>query len=324
VSGVTVAYTLFGGFLAVSWTDFVQGVIMVLALLLVPIFALVAVGGPGEAVDAVREVDPDRLSLVSGTTVLGVISAAAWGLGYFGQPHIIVRFMALRSAGEAARARRIGISWMVFSLLGAVATALVGLAYFTSRGEELANPETVFIELGQAVFHPLVAGVVLAAVLAAIMSTISSQLLVTSSALVEDIYQAVFRTGASQRSLVLLGRLAVLVVALVAVWLSWAQDNTILGIVAYAWAGFGASFGPVVLLALWWRRLTALGALAGIVTGAVTVVVWGNIESLSSQMYEIVPGFALSTLAAVVVSLATHRHDPEIEDEFERAAALAR
>lgn len=324
VSGVTVAYTLFGGFLAVSWTDFVQGLIMVLALLLVPIIALVAVGGPGEAAAAVREVDPDRLSLVSGTTVLGVISAAAWGLGYFGQPHIIVRFMALRSAGEAARARRIGISWMVFSLLGAVATALVGIAYFTARGEELDNPETVFIELGQAVFHPLVAGVMLAAVLAAIMSTISSQLLVTSSALVEDIYQAVFRTGASQRSLVLLGRLAVLGVALVAIWLAWAQDSTILGIVAYAWAGFGASFGPVVLLALWWRRLTALGALAGIVTGALTVVVWGNIEALSSQMYEIVPGFALSTLAAVVVSLATHRHDPEIEAEFERSAALAR
>ncbi|HEX8781198.1 MAG TPA: sodium:proline symporter, partial [Nocardioides sp.] len=247
-----------------------------------------------------------------------------WGLGYFGQPHIIVRFMALRSAGEAVRARRIGISWMVFSLLGAVATALVGLAYFRGRGEGLDNPETVFIELGQAVFHPLVAGVMLAAVLAAIMSTISSQLLVTSSALVEDIYQAVFRTAASQRSLVLLGRLAVLVVALVAIWLAWAQDNTILGIVAYAWAGFGASFGPVVLLALWWRRLTASGALAGIVTGAVTVVVWGNIESLSSQMYEIVPGFVLSTIAAVVVSLATHRHDPEIEAEFERSAALAR
>jgi len=324
VGSVTVAYTLFGGFLAVCWTDFVQGLIMLFALVLVPVFAVVAVGGPGEAADTVRSVQPDHLSMVSGASVLGVISAAAWGLGYFGQPHIIVRFMALRSASEAARARRIGISWMLLALLGAVATALVGLAYVTRNGLELTDPETVFIELGQAVFHPLVAGVVLAAVLAAIMSTISSQLLVTSSALVEDVYQALFNTSASQRRLVLMGRLAVLGVALVAIALAWSQDNTVLGIVAYAWAGFGASFGPVVLLALWWRRLTAQGALAGIVVGAVTVVVWGNIEALSSRMYEIVPGFALSTLAAVLVSLATHRHDPEVEAEFERSAALAR
>jgi sodium/proline symporter len=324
VGSVTVAYTLFGGFLAVCWTDFVQGLIMLLALVLVPTFALVAVGGPGEAADTIRSVGPDHLSMVSGASVLGVISAAAWGLGYFGQPHIIVRFMALRSAGEASRARRIGISWMLLALLGAVSTALVGLAYVTQNDLQLTDPETVFIELGQAVFHPLVAGVVLAAVLAAIMSTISSQLLVTSSALVEDIYQALLNTSASQRMLVLLGRLAVLGTALVAILLAWSQNNTVLGIVSYAWAGFGASFGPVVLLALWWRKLTAQGGLAGIVTGAVTVVVWGNVESLSSTMYEIVPGFVLSTLAAVVVSLATYRHDPEVEEEFERSAAMAR
>jgi sodium/proline symporter len=326
VAGVVVAYTLFGGFLAVCWTDFVQGTIMLLALVLVPIIGVIALGGPAETVEGIRAVDPDRLSLVSGASFLGVVSAAAWGLGYFGQPHIIVRFMALRSAGEAARARTIGIGWMVISLLGACATALVGIAWFAANPQdELADPETVFIDLGQLVFHPLVAGVMLAAVLAAIMSTISSQLLVTSSALVEDLYQGLARgSRPSEQRLVLLGRGGVLLVAVVAAVLAWDRSDTVLGLVAYAWAGFGASFGPIVLLALWWRKLTAAGALAGLVTGAVTVVVWGNVDALTSTLYEIVPGFALNLLVAVVVSLATHQPHDETEREFERAVEMAR
>lgn len=324
VTAVVVAYTLFGGFLAVSYTDFVQGTIMLLALVLVPLFGLFLTGGFGETAEAITAVRPNGLSMVSGVTVLGVISAAAWGLGYFGQPHIVVRFMALRSAGEAASARRIGIGWMVISLFGAVGTALVGIAYFQQNPDaSLDNPEAVFIALGQILFHPLIAGVMLAAVLAAIMSTISSQLLVTSSALVEDLYKAVFKTDASDKQLVLLGRLAVLGVSIVAAGLAWEQSETILQLVAYAWAGFGASFGPAILLSLYWRRLTAMGALAGMVTGAVTVVVWGNIEVLTSNMYEIVPGFVLSLLVSVLVSLATYKPSPEIEAEFDEAVAMA-
>jgi len=323
VTAVVVAYTLFGGFLAVCWTDFVQGTIMLCALVLVPVVGLFAVGGPGEAVESIRAVDPDRLSMLSGATFLGVVSAAAWGLGYFGQPHVIVRFMALRTPGEAREARRIGIGWMLISLFGAVGTALVGIAYFQQNPDAtLTDPEAVFISLGQILFHPLIAGVLLAAVLAAIMSTISSQLLVTSSALVEDLYKAVFRSNASDRQLVALGRIAVLAVSVVAAWLAWGRGGSVLELVAYAWAGFGASFGPVILLSLWWRKLTATGALAGLVTGAVTVVVWGNIDALSSRMYEIVPGFALNALVAIGVSLLTWRANPVIEAEFDEAVRL--
>jgi sodium/proline symporter len=323
VGAVVVAYTLFGGFLAVSYTDFVQGTIMLLALVLVPAIGVFVTGGLGETTETIRSVKPDGLSMVTGVTALGVISAAAWGLGYFGQPHIIVRFMALRSPGEARHARRIGIGWMVISLFGAVGTALVGIAYFQQNpGSTLDDPEAVFIVLGQVIFHPLIAGVMLAAVLAAIMSTISSQLLVSSSALVEDLYKAVFKTDASDRQLVLLGRLAVLAISVVAVVLAWEQSSTVLDLVAYAWAGFGASFGPLVLLALYWRKLTAPGALAGMVVGAVTVVVWGNTEALTSRMYEIVPGFVLNLLVAVVVSRLTYRPMPEIEAEFDEALAL--
>ena len=323
VTAVVVAYTLFGGFLAVSYTDFVQGAIMLVALVMVPVAGVFVTGGLNDTADSIRAVDPSHLSLLSGATVLGVISSAAWGLGYFGQPHIIVRFMALRTPGEAVRARRIGIGWMLLSLFGAVGTALVGIAYFQQNPDRSLNdPEAVFIVLGQLFFHPLIAGIMLAAVLAAIMSTISSQLLVTSSALVEDLYKAVFKTNASDRQLVTLGRLAVLVVSVLACVLAWDRSSTVLDLVAYAWAGFGASFGPVILLALYWRKLTAAGALAGMVLGAVTVVTWGNIEALSSQMYEIVPGFAANLLAAIVISRLTHRPNPQIEHEFDESLRL--
>lgn len=325
VSAVVVAYTLFGGFLAVSYTDFLQGLMMFIALILVPIIGVIALGGFGETVDAVREVNPNHFSLFAGTTVLGIISTAAWGLGYFGQPHIIVRFMALTSVREAKQARRIGIGWMIFSLIGAIATALVGVAYFNQEGMtplDENTAETVFIQLGQAVFHPFVAGLMLAAILAAIMSTISSQLIVTSSALVEDLYKKVIKSDADDKTYVLYGRIAVLLVALFAGFLAWEQNETILGLVAFAWAGFGASFGPVILLSLYWRKLTAVGALAGMIVGAVVVVIWGNTDALTSTMYEIVPGFILSLIVTVVVSLMTYKPNPEIDREFDETQRL--
>jgi len=232
----------------------------------------------------------------------------AWGLGYFGQPHIIVRFMAIRSVKDLPIARRIGMSWMIVSLIGALATGFVGVVYVNQTGIELKDAETIFILLSQVLFHPLIAGFLLAAILAAIMSTISSQLLVTSSSLTGDIYKAFLNQQASQEKLVLVGRISVLVVALLAIFLAYDRESSILSLVSNAWAGFGAAFGPVVILSLYWSRMTKQGALAGIISGAATVLLWiylpvtVNGQSLSSLMYEIVPGFIIASIAIVVVS----------------------
>ncbi|TFD88554.1 sodium/proline symporter PutP [Cryobacterium lactosi] len=324
VAGVTLLYTLFGGFLGATLTDVAQGLLMLAALVVVPLVALNETGGLGATIDSIREVNPDLLSFTAGGSVLGVISAAAWGLGYVGQPHILVRFMALRSPKDAKAGRRIGIGWMILTALGAVATALIGIAYFQQNPDlTLNNPETVFLLLSQILFHPFLAGLVLAAVLAAIMSTISSQLIVCSSALVEDLYKIVGKKDASPKQMVMLGRLGVLLVALVAGVIALNRDATILELVGFAWAGFGAAFGPVVLLSLYWKKLSTWGALAGMVTGAVVVFIWGN-SPLSATMYEIVPGFAASLLVAVVVSFATYKPSVEIDTEFDAAVAQAR
>lgn len=323
VSAVVVAYTLFGGFLAVSYTDFLQGLLMFLALICVPIFGVFLTGGIGETIESIKSVNPTHLSLIAGTTATGIISSVAWGLGYFGQPHIIVRFMAISSVKETKQARRIGIGWMILSLVGAISTAFVGVAYYQQNPDlELSSPEAIFIALGQVVFHPFIAGLVLAAVLAAIMSTISSQLIVTSSALIEDLYKAIIKTDASDKTYVNYGRIAVLVVSIVAAFLAWEQNETILGLVAFAWAGFGAAFGPVILLTLYWRKITSAGALASMVVGAVVVVIWGTNETLSGALYEIVPGFVLALIVAVVVSLMTYKPNAEIEKEFDETLRL--
>lgn len=324
-AGVVVVYTLFGGFLAVSLTDFVQGCIMFLALVLVPFVVLSEVGGLSNAVATVEQINPSLLSFASGVSVLGVISAMAWGLGYFGQPHIIVRFMAIRSVKDLPTARRIGMSWMIVSLIGALATGFVGVVYVNQTGTELKDAETIFILLSQVLFHPLIAGFLLAAILAAIMSTISSQLLVTSSSLTEDIYKAFFNQQASQKTLVTVGRISVLAVALLAIFLAYDRESSILSLVSNAWAGFGAAFGPVVILSLYWSRMTKQGALAGIISGAVTVLLWiylpisVNGDSLSSLMYEIVPGFIIATLAIVIVSRLTGEPSDEQVALFNKA-----
>jgi sodium/proline symporter len=324
VAGITLLYTLFGGFLGATLTDVAQGLLMLGALVVVPIVALNATGGIGATLDSIREVNPDLLSLTAGGSVLGVISAAAWGLGYVGQPHIIVRFMALRSPRDAKAGRRIGIGWMLLTTLGAVATALIGIAYFQQNPDVALNdPETVFLLLSQILFHPFVAGLVLAAVLAAIMSTVSSQLIVCSSALVEDLYKIVGKKDATPKQLIMLGRLGVLVVAVVAGVIALNRDSTILELVGFAWAGFGAAFGPVVLLSLYWKKLSTWGALSAMITGAVIVFVWGN-SPLSATLYEIVPGFAASLIVAVVVSLATYKPSAEIDAEFDAAVDQAR
>ncbi|WP_416308212.1 sodium/proline symporter PutP [Neptunicella sp. SCSIO 80796] len=321
-AGVVVIYTLFGGFLAVSMTDFVQGCIMFTALILVPLVALTDVGGLGNALRTVEQINPHMLDMLQGTTIIAIISSMAWGLGYFGQPHIIVRFMAIRSVQQIKTARRIGMSWMIVSVIGALATGLVGLAYATQQGLTDVDAETIFIVLSQLLFNPLVSGFLLAAVLAAIMSTISSQLLVTSSSLTEDLYKTFIRKQATDLELVTVGRLSVVVVALVAIALAYNRDSTILSLVSNAWAGFGAAFGPVVLFSLFWKRMNAFGAIAGMIVGAVTVLLWIyaplqiNGRALGDIIYEIVPGFILCSLTIWLVSLLTAAPDQTVLQRF--------
>lgn len=318
-AGVVVFYTLVGGFMAVSLTDFVQGCLMFLALVLVPVVAIDHLGGMTEVNQIVNQINPDLLSWVGASSALAIISALSWGLGYFGQPHIIVRFMAIRSIRDLKAARRIGMSWMFVTIVGAVMTGFVGIAYVAKTEMPLNDPETIFIVFSQFLFHPFISGFLLAAILAAIMSTISSQLLVTSSSLTEDFYKAFVKRDASQKELVLVGRLSVLAVSLVAIALAFDRDSSVLQLVSNAWAGFGAAFGPLIVLSLYWSRMTFAGALSGIVVGALTVLIWIYApitidgQSLSQLMYEIVPGVVFSTLSIIVVSLLTKDPAPSIK-----------
>ena len=308
-AGVVLAYTMVGGFLAVSLTDFVQGCIMVVALVLMPVVATIGEGGIGPMVREVTAIDPDFLSLFAGLSFIGFLSAVTWGLGYFGQPHIIVRFMAIRSVRDVPKARNIGMTWMGVALLGSIGVGIAGRAFIERNGLPMEDPETIFIVLADLLFHPLITGFLLAALLAAIMSTISSQLLVASSSLTEDFYRLFFRKNAGEREMVNVGRLCVLLVALVAGFIALDPNSEVLGLVSNAWAGFGAAFGPLILLSLMWKRMTGAGAVAGLVTGAVVVIVWialgWNQSFLGGEgIYEIIPGFVAAMAAIIGVSLS--------------------
>ncbi|MFC0043934.1 sodium/proline symporter PutP [Metabacillus iocasae] len=326
-AAIILSYTFLGGFLAVSWTDFFQGILMFLAVVVVPIVAIVELNGWNEMTSTLQTINPDLLDAFQGTTVLGVTSLLAWGLGYFGQPHIITRFMAIRSVKDVPVARLIGMSWMIVSLLGAVFTGITGAAYFADAPVD--NPEKVFILFSNILFNPWVAGILYAAILSAIMSTVSSQLLVSSSALAEDFYKAILRKNASEKELLWIGRLGVIVISAIAVVLGIQANpeletgSSILDLVSYAWAGFGAAFGPVVLLSLFWKRMNKHGALAGMVVGAVTVVVWKQLYHLGGifELYEIVPGFVLAFLSIVIISLVTKAPEEAILHEFDKMEA---
>jgi sodium/proline symporter len=303
-AAATILYTMVGGFLAVSWTDTVQATLMIFALVLTPIVVVLSTGGPAASLAIIEQANPANLDLFRGAGLIAIVSLLAWGLGYFGQPHILARFMAAESLAAIPRARRIGMTWMVLCLLGAMSVGFFGIAWFAAHpelaGPVSANHERVFIQLAQLLFNPWVAGVLLSAILAAIMSTLSCQLLVCSSALTEDFYKGFFRKQAGQAELVWVGRLAVLGVALLAIWLASDPDSKVLGLVSYAWAGFGAAFGPVVLFSLGWKGMTRNGALAGMVVGAVTVLVWKQFAWFG--LYEMVPGFLLASIAIVIAS----------------------
>lgn len=310
--GIVLTYTVVGGFLAVSLTDFVQGCIMMLALVIMPAVVLFGPGGGGfgQASETLAQVDTNFLSWTSGLTFIGFLSAVTWGLGYFGQPHIIVRFMAIRSLKEVPTARNIGMTWMAISLIGAISLGVFGRAYAVRNGLDVADSETIFIVLADLLFHPLVTGFLYAALLAAIMSTISSQLLVSSSSLTEDFYRLFLRKEATEKECVTVGRISVLAVGIVAALIAGDPNSKVLTLVSNAWAGFGAAFGPLIILSLTWPRMSGAGAVAGLVAGAVTVMVWISLGWNGSFMggpgvYEIIPGFAAAWAAIYFVSLAT-------------------
>lgn len=313
---IIVSYTFFGGFLAVSWTDALQAILMLLALVVAPALVLVNAGSVPDLIADMRTVNPASTSLFAGLGGLGILSLLAWGLGYFGQPHILARYMAADNPGNLTSARRIAMTWMVIVLAGSALTGLAGIAYFGQQA--LANPETVFISLSQALFNPWIAGIVSAAILSAIMSTIDSQLLVSSSVISEDFYRVFVRPGANDKELLLVGRIAVVIIALVAVVIASDRSSRVLDLVSYAWAGFGAAFGPVILFSLFWRRMTALSALVAMFLGAVTVVIWSNLEGGIFDLYEIVPGFLLASLAIVVISLSRPQHLASVLARFEK------
>jgi len=317
----TILYVFVGGFLAVSWTDTVQAAMMLFALLITPVFVILSLGNVSAAMDAIAQVNPAHFDMFRGLSFVAIISLLGWGLGYFGQPHILVRFMAADSVKAIPVARRIGMGWMMLCLVGTIAAGFFGIAFFSANpdlaGPVTQNGERVFIELTKILFNPWVVGVILSGVLAAVMSTLSCQLLVCSSALTEDFYKVFLRPQASQRELIWVGRAMVMLIALIAIAIAHDPDSKVLGLVSYAWAGFGAAFGPVVLLSVVWRGMTRNGALAGMLTGAIGVIVWKHWIGLG--VYEIIPGFILATLAIVCFSRVGEPASATMRQRFAQA-----
>lgn len=301
---------------------------MLFALFLTPIIVLINLGGFETTLHVMHYAGEayhrDFTNIFAGTSFIGLLSLAAWGLGYFGQPHILARFMSAKDAKAISSARRISITWMIICLLGAVAIGFFGQAYFYANPEVAAvvnnNHEQVFIELAKILFNPWIAGILLSAILAAVMSTLSCQLLICSSAITEDFYKGLIRPDASQKELVWIGRVMVLLVAVLAIYLAQDPNSKVLGLVSYAWAGFGCAFGPVVILSLFWKRMNKAGAMAGMLTGALVVVFWNDIVP-NSGVYEMIPGFILASLAIVGVSLLTKEPSAATVSNFEQAEA---
>ncbi|UCD53581.1 MAG: sodium/proline symporter PutP [Phycisphaerales bacterium] len=315
---IIILYTFLGGFLAVCWTDLFQGSLMVIALVVVPALAYTRAGGIAGIRDGTMLKDFARSysGPEGATALLATVSALAWGLGYFGQPHILTRFMSAKSLAKLSRSMVIAIAWVFVSLAGAVAIGWIGVGLFkTVPG---GDHEKVFIYMIAEVTHPWIGGIMLAAILSAIMSTIDSQLLVLSSAMTEDFYQKVIKRDAAPREVVLAGRVCVLLTSLVALALALGvRGQTILDVVALAWAGLGAAFGPLVLFALYSRRTSWQAALAGMITGTVVLVVWKQV-GLSERLYEIVPGFAANYIAILVTNRFVRQNDPTVLQQYDQ------
>ena len=333
---VILLYTVLGGYLAVCATDFIQGTLMFIACIVAAAVMVVVLGGPGEAMASVAAFSERAISGEFGEAMQGkflanqnfgivpIISALAWGLGYFGMPHILVRFMGIRSNKEVALSRRIATVWVVIAFIGTLIVGSLGTVYLP----EILSPsaaETVFSATIQKMFPAFIGGIFLCAILAAAMSTADSQLLVASSAFSQDIFKGLIKKDATTKEVLSISRIAVFIIAAVAFVLSLDENSSIFGLVSYAWAGFGATFGPLVLLALFWKGATAKGAIAGLIGGGVTVVAWHNIPATVAPIfgvYEILPAFIVCLVLAVVVSLLDKNKDPEMIAEFEKFKAM--
>ena len=315
-SVIIVSYTFLGGYNAVSWTDFIQGILMMLALVITPIVVIHDAGGISGALEVIEKIKPENLSIIHGSTLIGIISLLAWGLGYFGQPHILVRFMSIRHEDEMQKAKAIGMGWMGISIIGSLSVGFFGFAYVVANGVDLADSEKIFIVLSQLLFNPWIAGFLLAAILAAIMSTIDSQLLVSSSVLTRDIYHAIIKPHASDKELVWVGRATVIIIALIALYISTDSNSSVLDLVSYAWAGFGAAFGPLIILSLYHKGITKEGAIAGMVVGSLVVIIYKQLQGGLFDIYELLPAFILSWIAIIVVSKYTIENS-EAHKEYE-------
>lgn len=323
-AAVIIAYTFMGGFKAVCWTDFFQGMLMLVAIFVVPLAAMGKLGGPQEAINAANNIAPgflDPFTNTDGTPLnpMSLISNLAWGLGYFGMPHIIIRYMAIKEPRMIKTSRRIATSWNVLALAGAIMVGIVGRLYLGDMFTDAAGAQTVFLVMAGNLFVPVIAGILLSAILAAVMSTADSQLLVASSAITADIYEKVAKKKPTEKKLMWIGRIGVIVIAVIAAVLARDPQTSIMSVVSFAWAGFGSAFGPVVLLALFWKRTTKNGALAGMATGFAIAIIWNNFLAGPTGLYELVPGFFLGLLACVIVSLLDKKPSAEIEREFEAA-----
>lgn len=339
---VILIYTFMGGFKAVCTTDFIQGMLMLVAILAVPIIAyalltfndgfadtLIAKGvsSPENYLNFFKNDDGTPVSAVS------IISNLAWGLGYFGMPHILVRFMAVKSNSEIKKSRKIAIAWVVISLAASCLIGLVARGYLTTQ-LDAATSETAFIRTIQQLFSGngviiFIGGIFLCGILAAIMSTADSQLLVTASAVSEDMYKGVIKKDASEQKALWVGKIAVIIVAVVAFFIALDPNSSIMGLVSDAWAGFGSAFGPVVLLALFWKRSNLAGAVSGMAVGALTVIVWdylplinGSTIYAATGLYSLIVGFVLGLAVNVIVSLVTKKPSKEIVNEFESIKTL--
>lgn len=334
---VILVYTFMGGFKAVCTTDLIQGLLMLIAIMSVPILAYATLTyktGFSDALVSNGVSNPDNflnfLKNDDGTPIsaVSIISNLAWGLGYFGMPHILVRFMAVKSNSEIKKSRKIAIAWVVISLAASCLIGLVARGYLTTTLEG-SSSETVFIRTIQQFFSNngiliFIGGIFLCGILAAIMSTADSQLLVTASAVSEDMYKGVIKKDASEKNALWVGKIAVIVVAIIAFFIAIDPNSSIMGLVSDAWAGFGSAFGPVILLALFWKRSTLAGAISGMATGALTVIVWDYLPLVNgatlysaTNLYSLVLGFAFALIVNVVVSLLTKKPSKEILDEFD-------
>ena len=330
---VILIYTYLGGFMAVCVTDFIQGTMMLIALLAVPIIAICFMKADGLTISGQLEgalaENPGFINMFKDVNVTGIISGLAWGLGYFGMPHILVRFMAVKSEKEMTKSKTVAIVWVAISLFMAAVIGIVGRAYMDYDAMMEAGTERIFIEMIKKVFTvemsaPFVAGIFLCGILAAIMSTADSQLLVSASAIAEDIYKSIIKKDADDKKVLTISRVIIIVIAVIAYLIAWNPDSSVMGLVSDAWAGLGAAFGPLVLTSLFWKRTNLPGAMAGLVSGAATVILWDYIPLISGAtigkvtgLYSLAIGFPVSLVFIIIVSLITKAPDKEIVDEFD-------